>query len=65
MKARVVLKYFVSYCLCKHFFDFNSPEATSDSICMTFEVTPRPFSSPKLKSERSSSKEISKTCLTR
>ena len=43
MKTRVSLKYFVRYCLWKHFFNSNSPQTSSNLICLTFLVTLRPL----------------------
>ena len=43
MKTRVVLKYFVNDCLCKHLFDFNSPQTPSNLISLTILVTLRPL----------------------
>ena len=43
MKTGVSLKYFVSYCLWKLFFDSNSPQTSSNLISLAFFVTLRPF----------------------
>ena len=42
-KTGVSLRYFVSYCLWKLFFDSNSPQTPSNLISVTFLVTLRPF----------------------
>ena len=39
MKNRVTFKYFVSYCLWKHFLDSNLPQTTSNLISSKFSVT--------------------------
>ena len=36
MKTWVNLKYFVAYCLWKHFFDSNFPHTSSNLISLTF-----------------------------
>ena len=43
MKTRVSLKYFVSYCLWKLFFDSYSPQTPSNLISLTILVTVSPF----------------------
>ena len=42
MKTRVSLRYFVSYCVSKHFFDSKSPQTTSNLFSLTVSVTLRP-----------------------
>ena len=40
IKTRISLKYFVSYCLWKHFFYSNSPQIPLNLFFLTFWVTP-------------------------
>ena len=39
METRVSLRYFVSYCLCKHSFDSNLLQTSSNLISLTILVT--------------------------
>ena len=39
MEFRVCLKYFVRGCLCKYFFDSNSPQAPSSVACLRIFIT--------------------------
>ena len=43
MKTRAFLEYFVSDCLCKHFFASNLPQAYSNLLSLTILVTLKPF----------------------
>ena len=43
MKTRASLKYFVSYCLWKHFFDINLPQTPLIFASWNCLVTLRPF----------------------
>ena len=43
MKTRASLRYFVSYCLWKSFFDSSLPQTPSNLISLTFSVTLRPL----------------------
>ena len=56
MKNRVSLKYFVSYCLGKHFFDSNLPQTPSNLIALTFLVALRAFTLFNLKLQQLSPK---------
>ena len=62
-ETRAIVKYFVSYCLCKSFFDCNSPQTTSNLITLTFLVTLRPFNCFNLKLEQLSGKKVLKFAL--
>ena len=43
METSYSVRYFVSYCLCKHFFDSNSPQTPSNVISLTILLTLSPF----------------------
>ena len=62
MKTRASLKYFVSYCLWKHFFDSTSPHTPSNLISLTILVTLRPFTFNQ-KLEQLSSEKVLKFAL--
>ena len=64
IKNRVTFKYFVSYCLWKHFLDSNLPQTSSNLISLKFLVTLIPFTlfEPKIRAFRS--QKSPKLCLT-
>ena len=64
MKTRVSLKYFVSYCLFKLFFDSNAPQTLSNLISLTFLVPLRPFTLFLPKIRASKRQKSPKICLT-
>ena len=43
MKTRVSFKYFVTGCLCKHFFGSNLPQTPLNVISLAITVTLVPF----------------------
>ena len=51
MKTRVSFKYFVTGCLCKHFFGSNLPQTPLNVISLAITVTLVPFTllSPKIR----------------
>ena len=49
MKNRVSLKYFVTACPWKHFFDYNLPQISSNLISLKIFVTLRPYTLFQLK----------------
>ena len=63
MKIGVSLKYFVTDCLWKHFFNSNSPQTLSKLISLTLLVIVRPFSLFNLKLEQLSFKKRQKFAL--
>ena len=62
MKAKVGLQYFVSYCICKYFFDSNSHQTPLNLSYLTILVTLRSFCF-KLKLEQLSGKKVQKLAL--
>ena len=64
MKTRVSLKYFVSFCLRKLFFDSNWPQIPSNLIALTFLVTLRPLTMFEPKIRAIKWQESPKFCLT-
>ena len=63
MKTEVGLKYFVSYCICKYFFDSNPPQTSLNLSYLTILVTLSVSPCFNLKLEQISCKKVQKFVL--